>query len=55
MNKFIKYIWELMLHLKYPRHASEINAVWLVETACIFLILLIAAVQMSMEYETQES
>ena len=33
----------------------KISAVWLVETACIFLIFLIATVQMSMKCETQES
>ena len=30
-------------------------AVWLVETACIFFIFLIATVQISMEFETQEN
>ena len=30
-------------------------AIWLVETACIFLIFLITAVEISMECETQES
>ena len=33
----------------------KITAIWLVETACIFLIFLIATVQISMECETQES
>ena len=33
----------------------KISAIWLVETAHIFLICLIAAVQISMTYETQES
>ena len=31
------------------------SAIWLVETACIFLIFLIASVQISREYETYES
>ena len=31
------------------------SAIWLVETASIFLIFLIIAVQISMEWETQES
>ena len=33
----------------------KISAIWLVETACIFLIFLIATVHISMECETQES
>ena len=33
----------------------KISAIWLVETACIFLIFLIATVQISMECESQES
>ena len=33
----------------------KISAIWLVETACIFLIFLIATVQISVECETQES
>ena len=32
----------------------KISAIWLIETACIFPIFLIATVQTSMEYETQE-
>ena len=45
------YKWYfLYLSLKY-----KIPAIWLVETACIFLIFLIATVQTSMECETQES
>ena len=39
-----------ILSLKY-----KISAIWLVETVCIFLIFLIATVQISMECETQES
>ena len=33
----------------------KISAVWLVETACIFLIFLIPTVQISMECKTQEN
>ena len=33
----------------------KISEIWLVETACMFQIILIATVQISMEYETQES
>ena len=33
----------------------KISATWLVETACIFLIFLIATLQISMDCETQES
>ena len=33
----------------------KISAIWLVETVCIFLIVLIASVEISMECETQES
>ena len=33
----------------------KISAIWLVETACIFPIFLIATTQISMECETQES
>ena len=33
----------------------KISAIWLVETACIFLIFLITTVQISMECETQKS
>ena len=33
----------------------KISAIWLVETTCIFLILLFANEQISMECETQES
>ena len=33
----------------------KISAIWLGETVCIFLIFLIATVQVSMECETQEN
>ena len=33
----------------------KISAIWLVEKTCMFLIFLIAQVEMSMECETQES
>ena len=33
----------------------KISAIWLVEAACIFLILLFVTVQISVEYETLES
>ena len=33
----------------------EVSAIWLVEKECIFLIFLIATVQISVECETQES
>ena len=48
-----KTIWihfNLILMLK-----CKISAIWLVETAHIFLIFLIATVHISMECETQES
>ena len=34
---------------------GKISAIWLVEKECIFLIFLIDTVQISMQYETQES
>ena len=40
---------------KYLSLKCKISAVWLVETACIFLIFLIATVQISIECETQEN
>ena len=40
------------LHLLPLSLKCKISAIWLVETACIFLIFLIATVQISMECET---
>ena len=44
------YIYYITLSLKF-----KIFTIWLVETACIFLIFLIAIVQLSMKCGTQES
>ena len=53
--------WKCLM-AKNTQHISEtlslkykISAIWLVETASMFLIFLIATVQISMECETQES
>ena len=50
LNVKIKKNVYVMLLLK-----CKISAIWLVERAYIFLIILIATVQISMEFETQES
>ena len=47
-------IWEIKLLLALSLKC-KISAIWLVETACIFLIFLIVKVQMLMECEMQES
>ena len=53
----IKY--ELIYKLIYKLYALsfkwKISAIWLVETASIFLIFLIATVQISLECEMQET
>ena len=39
---------------KYFSLKFETSAIWLVETACTFLIFLIATVQISLEFETHQ-
>ena len=53
MKAYVSYSHSLIyFHLSLK---CKISAIWLVETACIFLIFLIATVQISMDCEMQES
>ena len=50
----IFYVGDKLVIANWPLKC-QISAIWLVETASIFLIFLIATVQILMECETQES
>ena len=50
-KEFKVNLWDAVVYLKLSLKCKT-SAIWLVETACISLILLTATVQISMECET---